>query len=133
MFRKNGIVGMNMKKILDMIKFDDKGLVPAVVQDCKTGKLLMLAYMNRESLEKTITTGETWFYSRSRQKLWHKGESSGHIQKVEEIRIDCDLDTLLLAVEQTSAACHTGYYTCFYRRLNSAGDLEVIEEKVFEP
>lgn len=101
---------------LDNIKFDEKGLVPAVIQD-EQGKVLMLAYMNKESLEKTLETGTTWFYSRSRSSLWHKGETSGHFQYVKEVSYDCDGDTLLVKVNQTGAACHTGAYSCFYSKL----------------
>ena len=100
---------------ISMIKFDEKGLVPAVVQE-ENGQVLMLAYMNRESLQKTITTGYTWFYSRSRGKLWNKGEESGNKQQVKEIAYDCDGDTLLVKVHQTGVACHTGTYTCFSGR-----------------
>ncbi|HBQ27595.1 MAG TPA: bifunctional phosphoribosyl-AMP cyclohydrolase/phosphoribosyl-ATP pyrophosphatase [Syntrophomonas sp.] len=101
--------------MIDDIKFDEKGLIPAIIQDNKSGQVLMLAYMNRESLAKTIETGRTWFYSRSRGQLWMKGEESGHIQEVQEILYDCDQDTLLIKVEQTGVACHTGHYSCFYR------------------
>ena len=101
---------------LDNIKFDEQGLVPAIIQD-NQGQVLMLAYMNKESLEKTVETGLTWFYSRSRKGLWQKGETSGNIQKVKEITYDCDGDTLLIKVEQTGAACHTGTYSCFNRNL----------------
>lgn len=101
---------------LDNIKFDEQGLVPAIIQD-EQGQVLMLAYMNKESLEKTVETGLTWFYSRSRKGLWQKGETSGNIQKVKEISYDCDGDTLLIKVEQTGAACHTGTYSCFNRNL----------------
>ncbi|MDD4548337.1 MAG: bifunctional phosphoribosyl-AMP cyclohydrolase/phosphoribosyl-ATP diphosphatase HisIE [Syntrophomonadaceae bacterium] len=104
--------------MIDKIKFDERGLVPAVIQDYKTGQVLMLAYMNAESLSKTVTTGKTWFYSRSREKLWMKGEESGHIQEVKEISYDCDEDTLLILVEQTGPACHTGHLSCFYRNLD---------------
>jgi phosphoribosyl-ATP pyrophosphohydrolase/phosphoribosyl-AMP cyclohydrolase len=100
---------------ISMVKFDEKGLVPAVVQE-ENGQVLMLAYMNEESLEKTLETGYTWFYSRSRQKLWNKGEESGNKQKVKEISYDCDGDTLLIRVHQTGVACHTGTYTCFSGR-----------------
>lgn len=100
------------------INFDASGLVPCIVQDAKTGAVLTLAYMNAESLAKTRTTGETWFFSRSRQKLWHKGEESGNTQKVLELRYDCDEDTLLALVEPTGPACHTGETTCFYRSLD---------------
>ncbi|MGN1098290.1 MAG: bifunctional phosphoribosyl-AMP cyclohydrolase/phosphoribosyl-ATP diphosphatase HisIE, partial [Clostridia bacterium] len=101
---------------IDEIKFDEKGLVPAVIQDASDGRVLMLAYMNREYLEKTVETGKTWFYSRSRQQLWNKGETSGHFQNVKEILVDCDCDALVIKVDQTGAACHTGNPTCFYRK-----------------
>lgn len=103
--------------LIDNIKFNEQGLVPAIVQDCKTGEVLMQAYMNRESLEKTLETGRSWFYSRSRKELWEKGATSGCIQSVKEIFYDCDGDSLLLKVEQTGAACHTGSRSCFYRSL----------------
>lgn len=99
----------------DTIKFNSHGLVPAIIQDAESNQVLMLAYMNAESLDKTLASGQTWFYSRSREKLWMKGESSGHVQKVRQIFYDCDADTLLIKVEQTGAACHTGHYSCFYR------------------
>jgi phosphoribosyl-AMP cyclohydrolase / phosphoribosyl-ATP pyrophosphohydrolase len=99
------------------LKFDQNGLVPAVVQDVYTGRVLMLAYMNSESLKKTMETGQTWFYSRSRQELWHKGSTSGHIQMVKRIDYDCDGDALLVQVEQVGGACHTGASSCFYRTL----------------
>ena len=106
--------------MLERIKFDANGLVPAIVQDAATGTVLMLAYMNRESLEKTLATGTTWFYSRSRQELWNKGATSGHIQTVKEMFYDCDGDTLLVKVEQKGAACHEGTYSCFSRRFGEA-------------
>jgi phosphoribosyl-AMP cyclohydrolase / phosphoribosyl-ATP pyrophosphohydrolase len=99
------------------LKYDADGLIPAIVQDASNGDVLMLAYMTKNSLARTIESGETWFWSRSRQLLWHKGETSGHIQKVKEIRYDCDLDTLLIRVDQTGPACHTGERTCFFRIL----------------
>ncbi|MDO5148695.1 MAG: phosphoribosyl-AMP cyclohydrolase [Oscillospiraceae bacterium] len=102
----------------DLDKFFKKGeLIPAIVKDVKTGEVLMLAYMNRESLAKTIETGYTWFWSRSRQELWNKGATSGHLQKVISMYGDCDDDTLLVNVEQTGAACHTGNYTCFFNQI----------------
>lgn len=101
----------------DFLQFDDSGLIPAVIQDIKTGSVLMVAYMNREALEKTIATGYTCFFSRSRQKIWQKGETSGNVQKVIEISYDCDADTLLIKVEQTGTACHEGNYSCFSRIL----------------
>jgi phosphoribosyl-ATP pyrophosphohydrolase/phosphoribosyl-AMP cyclohydrolase len=104
--------------MINNIKFDDQGLIPAIIQDYQNGQVLMMAYMNQESLQKTLDTGKTWFYSRSRQKLWMKGEESGHVQEVKEIRYDCDADTLLIKVIQTGAACHTGHYSCFYRNID---------------
>ena len=106
--------------MIERIKFDANGLVPAVVQDAANGTVLMLAYMNRQSLEKTLATGTTWFYSRSRQELWNKGATSGHIQTVKEMFYDCDGDTLLVKVDQTGAACHEGTYSCFSRRFGEA-------------
>ena len=99
----------------DEIKYDSYGLVPAIVQDAETKEVLMLAYMNAESLRLTMETGETWFWSRSRSELWHKGATSGNIQTVVEIRVDCDADTLLVMVNPAGAACHTGERSCFYR------------------
>ena len=99
------------------VKYDSQGLVPVVVQDSGTGDVLMLAYMNSESLAKTRETGETWFWSRSRRSLWHKGETSGNTQRVVSISIDCDGDTLLVKVEPRGPACHTGEPTCFFRDL----------------
>jgi phosphoribosyl-ATP pyrophosphohydrolase/phosphoribosyl-AMP cyclohydrolase len=103
--------------LMDKIKFDERGLVPAVVQDEATGNVLMLAYMNAESLAKTIETGETWFWSRSRQELWHKGATSGNTQRVVSIKVDCDGDALLLKVEPRGPACHTGAPNCFFKRV----------------
>ena len=104
--------------MIENVKFDEHGLVPAIAQDVRTGAVLMLAYMNEESLKLTLETGYATYYSRSRQKLWKKGEESGHVQKVRAIRYDCDGDTLLLQVEQTGPACHTGAYTCFHHTLS---------------
>ncbi|NLI63042.1 MAG: phosphoribosyl-AMP cyclohydrolase [Methanosarcinaceae archaeon] len=116
-------------KILKSLKYDKNGLIPAIIQDVKTGKVLMFAFMNEESLKLTYETKYTHFWSRSRQKLWKKGETSGHVQKVEEIRVDCDRDAVLILVEQTGGACHTGYESCFYETVTG----EVKEEKVFDP
>ena len=99
------------------LKFDANGLIPAIVQDSQTLQVLMMAWMNTESLQHTLESGETWFWSRSRQALWHKGETSGNIQKVVEIRYDCDGDTLLVLVEPAGPACHTGKVSCFYQKL----------------
>lgn len=97
--------------------FEKAELIPAIIQEKATGEVLMLAYMNRESMEKTFETGYTWFWSRSRKELWNKGATSGHFQKVIDIYADCDDDTLLITVEQTGAACHTGNHSCFYKKL----------------
>lgn len=97
------------------LKFDAHGLIPAITRDAETGEVLMMAYMNAEAVDLTVKTGQVHYYSRSRRKLWLKGESSGHVQTVREIRFDCDADCLLIAVEQAGAACHTGHKSCFYR------------------
>lgn len=114
--------------ILDDVKFDEKGLVPAVLQNYETNEVLMTAYMNRESLEKTIETERATFWSRSRQKLWVKGETSGNYMFVKEIRVDCDLDCLLVRVVPAGAACHTGNRSCFYRALENGGLIEKTEK-----
>ena len=103
--------------LIDAVKYDERGIVPAIVQDADTGEVLMLAYMNAESLAKTIETGETWFWSRSRRALWHKGETSGNTQRVVSVSIDCDGDTILVRVTPNGPACHTGERTCFFRSL----------------
>lgn len=100
------------------LKFDEKGLIPAVVQEWKTSEVLMVAYMNAESLRRTVETGLTWYWSRSRRTFWQKGETSGNIQRVKDILYDCDQDTLLIKVEQTGPACHTGERSCFFRRFS---------------
>lgn len=114
---------MMEEKLLAAVDFDKQGgLVPAIVQDAENGEVLMLAYMSRESLEITLRKGLACYYSRSRQALWLKGESSGHYQRVKAIKLDCDADTLLLIVEQIGAACHTGARSCFYRTLYTKED-----------
>jgi len=114
------------KKWLNEIKWDEQGLVPAIAQDAQTGRVLMFAFMNREALEKTAQLGEAVYWSRSRRKLWHKGEESGHTQKVLEIRTDCDKDVVLLKIEQTGGiACHTGRFSCFYNKLDQGGWEEI--------
>jgi len=102
-----------------MLKFDDKGLIPAIVQDMKSGDVLMLGYMNGESLKRTLASGDVWFYSRSRQELWHKGETSGNFLRVKSITKDCDSDTLLIRAEPAGPVCHTGSRTCFFQQLES--------------
>jgi phosphoribosyl-AMP cyclohydrolase / phosphoribosyl-ATP pyrophosphohydrolase len=120
------------------LNYNDQGLVPAVIQDSVTGQVLMLAYMNAESLEKTLESGETWFWSRSRQALWHKGATSGNVQQVKEIYFDCDADALLVRVQPAGPACHTGEQSCFYRRLEgdiplSPGNVETALSPVPSP
>lgn len=115
--------------VYDKIKFNSDGLVPAIIQDHANGRVLMMAWMNRASLETTIATGKTHFWSRSRQKFWMKGESSGHTQTVKDIAFDCDGDTLLIQVEQVGAACHEGYRSCFFRSIKEGGAADVITEK----
>ena len=100
------------------IRFDERGLVPAVVQDAGSREVLMVAWMSEESLRRTFEDGRTWFFSRSRGELWAKGETSGHVQRVREVRYDCDADTLLVTVDQVGEACHTGHRSCFYRILS---------------
>lgn len=122
------VIKMN---ILKELKFNSDGLIPAIIQDTK-GNVLMLGYMNKESIIRSIETGNVHFWSRSRKKLWKKGETSGHLQKILEIKVDCDMDTLLFTVEQQVGCCHEGYYSCFWRKLTGS-DWNVVEEKVFNP
>ncbi len=118
---------------LDFSKSAD-GLIPAVAQDWKTGEVLMLAYINEEAWRKTLETGIATYWTRSRKKLWVKGESSGNIQKVKEILVDCDLDSVIFKIEQVGgSACHEGYPSCFFRRVEKDGSLTIIEERVFDP
>lgn len=112
------------------LKFNDDGLIPAIVQDAENGQVLMMAWMNAESLAATIETGRCTYWSRSRQKFWLKGESSGHFQYVKRLSLDCDGDTLLIQVEQVGAACHDFYRSCFYRDLTPSGDWEINAEKL---
>ena len=119
---------------LDQLKFDSNGLIPLIVQDAANGQVLMMAYMNRTALEKTLETGKVHTYSRSRGRLALKGESSRHFQHVKEMLADCDMDVVLIRVEQDVAACHEGYRSCFYRRYDAAsGQWKAIAEKVFQP
>ncbi|MHC4574803.1 MAG: phosphoribosyl-AMP cyclohydrolase [Planctomycetota bacterium] len=116
-------------------QFDENGLIPAIAQDAETGQILMAAYMNQAALESTIQTGYATYYSRSRRKLWKKGEESGHVQKVEQILVDCDQDCLVLKVKVDAGQCHVGYQSCFYRAVKkgSSKELECILEKVYDP
>jgi len=116
----------------DGLKFDDRGLIPAVVCDHETNEVLMVAYMNEEALRHTVETGNATYWSRSRQELWVKGATSGNVQRVRWVRVDCDMDTLMIGVEQTGGACHLGYRSCFFRELHH-GEWERICEKVFDP
>ena len=121
------------KSFLETVKFDEKGLVPAIVQDVETGKVLMMAWMNRESLEMTLQRKKACYWSRSRKQLWLKGESSGNMQEVHDILIDCDGDTLLLRVSQKGGACHVGYHSCFYRKTTDGQALEICDTLMFNP
>ncbi|MBN2133035.1 MAG: phosphoribosyl-AMP cyclohydrolase [Sedimentisphaerales bacterium] len=116
-------------------KFNADGLITAIAQDAETGQVLMVAYMNREALDRTIATGRATYFSRSRQKLWKKGEESGHVQTVKQILVDCDQDCLILKVAVDAGQCHVGYQSCFYRALkpNTEKDLQLIAEKVYDP
>jgi len=116
-------------------KFDSKGLITAISQDAETGEIFMVAYMNREALDMTIKTGNAVFFSRSRQKLWKKGEQSGHVQKVKQILVDCDQDCIILKVTVDQGQCHVGYQSCFYRALKpgTSEELEFIAEKTYDP
>ena len=111
------------------LAFGENELLPAIAQDAESGEVLMLAYVTEEALERSRKTGEAHYYSRSREELWHKGGSSGHVQRIEEIRVDCDGDAILYLVDQEGGACHTGYESCFYRTL----DGEIVGEQVFDP
>jgi phosphoribosyl-AMP cyclohydrolase len=118
--------------VIDQVKFDEKGLVTAVVQDCQSNELLMVGYMNQLALERTLKERKMVYWSRSRQQFWVKGERSGHTQTVRAVRIDCDGDALLFKVEQKGGACHTGYRSCFYRQLDGQ-QWKTDQEKVFDP
>ncbi|OPY21766.1 MAG: Phosphoribosyl-AMP cyclohydrolase [Methanobacterium sp. PtaU1.Bin097] len=127
---------MNIPELNFRLKVNGEDLIIAVVQDHKTSEVLMVAFMNQEALKKTVETGNAHYWSTSRGKLWLKGESSGHLQKVQEILTDCDEDAVVLKVKQEGAACHKGYYSCFYRELSKENDdinLKIVKEKVFQP
>ncbi len=119
-------------KVLDELKYDANGLIPAIVQEAGTGRVLMIAWMNKESLQKTLAIKETVFWSRSRKELWHKGATSGHTQKVKSVAVDCDQDALLIEVEQAGAACHEGYKSCFFRQITDDA-LKVTEPRLVDP
>lgn len=118
-----GLYNFNLEEFLEEVEFDQRGLVPAILQDINTGQVLMLAYMSSEAINKTVETGKATFYSRSRQELWLKGETSGNYQEVKEISLDCDGDTILLKVDPAGPACHTGNRSCFYREFYREADV----------
>ena len=117
---------------LAALKWTSDGLIPAIVQDVETNEVLMMAWMDREAVARTRATGQTYFYSRSRRSSWHKGGTSGHVQYVESIRVDCDGDVLLIRTRQVGGACHEGYRSCFFREVDAEGGLEVVAVPVFE-
>lgn len=131
------MVTKNSIEVQSMVKLDFKkgnGLLPAIAQDCKTGKVLMLAYINKDSWLLTLKTGEAHYWSRSRKEIWHKGETSGNIQIVKEVFVDCDYDTILIKIEQVGgAACHLGYESCFHNKIDSNGEKSIIGKKIFNP
>ena len=122
------------RKWLNEVKWDEQGLVPAIAQDADSGEVLMFAWRNREALERTADSGEAVYWSRSRRKLWFKGEESGHVQRVREIRVDCDADVVLLKIEQVGGiACHTGRRSCFFQKLLGDGRWEAVEPVLKDP
>lgn len=123
---------MSLDSFIDGLKYDENGLIPGVVQDYDNGQVLMVAYMNRDAVRETLTSGRACFWSRSRQKFWIKGETSGNIQQVKEVLVDCDKDCFVIKVQQTGAACHEGYRSCFFRKVHEDGSMEIIEEKLME-
>lgn len=122
----------SLNSLLDTVTFDDTGLISAIVQDAETDQVLMMAYMNEETLRETLETGRMVYWSRSRQERWVKGATSGHTQQVREVRVDCDGDALLFRVDQRGGACHKGYNSCFFRRIED-GSTVVDGEKIFDP
>jgi|SRR5688500_7414399 phosphoribosyl-AMP cyclohydrolase len=119
---------------LEKLKFNADGLIPAIIQEQSTGRVLMMAWMNKESIQRSIEQGKTVFWSRSRQKFWVKGESSGHVQVIKDVAFDCDGDTLLIQVEQTGAACHEGYKSCFFRSVKEQGSsFTIMEAQLIKP
>ena len=122
-----------MNKLLEKVKFDEKGLVPAIIQDEISGEVLTLCYMNKEALEKTISEGKIYVYRRSKQKLMLKGQTSGCIQNVRKLYIDCEGNSLLFEVEQVKAGCHEGYFSCYFREVDKDGNLKVTATRIFDP
>lgn len=124
---------MNVNKLLEKIKFDEKGLIPAIIQDEISGEVLTLCYMNKDALKKTFEDNKVCVFRRSKGKLMTKGETSGCIQNVKKLYIDCEGNSLLFEVEQVKAACHEGYFSCYFREVDKNGDLKVIEARIFNP
>lgn len=122
-----------MNKLLQKIRFDEKGLIPAIIQDEISGEVLTLCYMNKEALEKTLKEGRIYVYRRSKQKLMLKGETSGCIQNVKKLYIDCEGNSLLFEVEQLKAACHEGYFSCYFREVDKGGNIRIIASRIFDP
>lgn len=122
-----------MNNLMECLKFDDKGLIPAIIQDYKSKAVLTLCYMNREALEKTLGEGKVYVYRRSKRKLMMKGRTSGCIQKVKSVCIDCEGNSILFEVEQKIAGCHTGYFTCYFRKVGKTGVIKTIGKRVFDP
>ena len=128
------LIATEPMSVLDKLKFNADGLIPAIIQEKSTGRVLMMAWMNRESIQRSLDEGKTVFWSRSRQKFWIKGETSGHVQVIKDVAFDCDGDTLLIQVEQTGAACHEGYKSCFFRSIRDQGNsATVTEQQVVKP
>ena len=129
---KNVRSNEDLLPLLTALKWNSEGLIPAIVQEVESGEVLMMAWMDQAALRKTLEVGQIHFYSRSRRSLWHKGATSGHVQVVVSIHVDCDADVLLVKVRQQGGACHEGYHSCFFRRVNEAGALEVVETPIFD-
>lgn len=121
-----------IEEFLNGLKYDENGLIPGVVQDNDNGDVLMVAYMNKDAIRETLTSGRACFWSRSRQTFWIKGETSGNIQKVKSVYVDCDKDCFVIKVEQTGSACHEGYRSCFFRKVDENGNMEIVLEKLME-
>jgi len=124
---------MKIDKILEKIKFDEKGLIPAIIQDEVSGEVLTLCYMNKDALQKTLDEGKVYVFRRSKGKLMLKGETSGCIQNVRKVSIDCEGNSLLFEVEQVKAGCHEGYFSCYFRQIDKDGNLNITAERIFDP
>ena len=122
-----------MDELMNVLNFNEKALMPAIIQDSKSGRVLTLCYMNDEALKKTLTEGKIYVFRRSKGKLMMKGETSGNVQAVKELYVDCEGNSLLFKVEQKVAACHAGYFTCYFRKAGKNGKLQIVEKKVFNP